>query len=321
MNIKFTGPGAWQEITKGLFANKPTFEIDLDMIKNAPAFTGVTRVNTDSPVLAVNNRDTFEKSDEDSPAVTVGEVVNYDSYADNLDFKISAGMSREQLATHFGDLGKKLDEAYAAGEYSENEYNDLNSQLMESYDNAITRCERRAASREADKADRLKRQEEEAVAVSTRRKRGRTNIENILADMGVQMKDDYVNSREILDVSMDDLRQIINELDESLKNGPDEDYTGEKMSAEQQQNEDIKAAISRKNRLIDEFAAAYCATDRDAMVSMMNTVRQGGELLGGRDSSYNEKKAQSWFIEGYTPLPNDLTEYTKLNPLMNNSES
>ncbi|MDE6593744.1 MAG: hypothetical protein K2K57_11875 [Oscillospiraceae bacterium] len=297
---------------KEITANKPTFEVDLDMIKNAPAFTGVTQVNVAPPVLAANNRDTFEKSAEDELTVDTEEVMDYES---SLDFKISAGMTREQLATHFGDLGKKLDEEYAAGKYTEDEYNDLNSELMESYDNAITRCERRAAAAEVDKAEMLQKQAE-TMEVNTRRRRGWSNIEKILAGMGVEIKDSFENCRERETLDMGELGQIIHELTESLKNGPDEDYTGEKMTPEQQRNEDIKAMIARRERLTDEFVAENINTDRDAMVSMMNTVRQGGELLGGRDEIYGEKQAQTWFVEGYTPLPNDLVEYMKLNPYM-----
>ena len=35
----------------------------------------------------------------------------------------------EELAEHFADLGKRLDDAYARGEYSESEYNELNEAL------------------------------------------------------------------------------------------------------------------------------------------------------------------------------------------------
>lgn len=297
---------------KEMTANKPTFEVDLDMIKNAPAFTGVTQANAASPVLAANNRDTFEKSAEDELTVETEEVMDYES---SLDFKISAGMTREQLATHYGDLGKKLDEAYANGEYTEEEYNDLNSQLMESYDKAITRCERRAAASEIDKAEMQKKQAE-TMEVSTRRRRGWTFIESLLAGMGVEIKVSYEDCREKATLDMSELGDIIHELTESLKNGPDEDYTGEKMTREQQHNEDIKAMIARRERLTDEFVAENINTDRDAMVSMMNTVRQGGELLGGRDEVYGEKQVQTWFLEGYTPLPNNIVEYTKLNPMM-----
>ncbi|MDE7295366.1 MAG: hypothetical protein K2N72_13160 [Oscillospiraceae bacterium] len=292
---------------KEITAKKPTFEVDLDMIKNAPAFTGVTQVNAASPVLAANNRDTFEKSAEDELTVETEEVMDYES---SLDFKISAGMTREQLATHFGDLGKKLDEEYAAGKYTEDEYNDLNSQLMESYDNAITRCERRAAASEIDKADLLQRLSNKLEQNTVRRRKSWTNIEKILDGMGVEIKDSFENCREKnKDLDTESLPDIIHELTESLRNGPDEDYTGEKMTREQQHNEDIKAMAARKERLIDEFVAENINTDRNAMASMMNTVRQGGELLGGRDEVYGEKQAQTWFVEGYTPLPDNIFEY------------
>lgn len=293
---------------KEITAKLPSFELTEDMLKNSPALEGVGQIIDD---LQIVNRDTFEKSgtDELTPGeIQTGEVMDYNS---SLDFKISAGMSREQLATHYGDLGKKLDEEYAAGNISEEEYRDLNAQLMESYDSAITRCERKAASDEVNKAELLEK-EAEVIMVNVRKRRNRTNIENILEGMGIEIKDGYVNSREMAAVNTGELKDIIEELTESLKNGPDEDYTGEKMTPEQHRAADIKAKVSARNRRIDQFAAMYCATDRGAMASMMNTVRRGGELGGGRDTAYGSFQAQKWLDPSYTPLPDNIIDYMKL---------
>ncbi len=68
-----------------------------------------------------------------------------------MGLQISFGMSHEQLAEHFGSIGKKIDEALAAGSISQQDYNDLNRGL-ESYTQAISsKAEREAASWEVVK--------------------------------------------------------------------------------------------------------------------------------------------------------------------------
>ncbi len=65
--------------------------------------------------------------------------------------KISVGMSEEQLAEHFGGIGKQIDDAFAAGQITRREYDDLNTGL-EVYTEKITgRAERAAASWEVVK--------------------------------------------------------------------------------------------------------------------------------------------------------------------------
>jgi len=60
--------------------------------------------------------------------------------------QIGFGMSREQLAEHFGSIGKQIDDAFAAGSISQQEYDDLNRGL-ESYTHTMTsKAERMAAT-------------------------------------------------------------------------------------------------------------------------------------------------------------------------------
>ncbi len=68
-----------------------------------------------------------------------------DENDENIWLKTSFGMSQEQLAEHFGSIGKQIDEALAAGSISQQEYDDLNRGL-EAYTEVITvRAERNAA--------------------------------------------------------------------------------------------------------------------------------------------------------------------------------
>jgi len=69
-----------------------------------------------------------------------------DENDENIRMKTNFGMSREQLAEHFGSIGRQLDDAFAAGSISRQEYDDLNRGL-ETYTQAVTsRAERMAAS-------------------------------------------------------------------------------------------------------------------------------------------------------------------------------
>lgn len=69
--------------------------------------------------------------------------------------KICTGMSEEQLAEHFGGIGKQIDDAFSAGQITRREYDELNTGL-EVYTAKITeRAERAAASWEVVK-ERLK---------------------------------------------------------------------------------------------------------------------------------------------------------------------
>ncbi len=68
-----------------------------------------------------------------------------DENDENIRMQTCFGMSKEQLAEHFGSIGKQLDDAFAAGSISQQEYDDLNRGL-EAYTEAITvRAERNTA--------------------------------------------------------------------------------------------------------------------------------------------------------------------------------
>lgn len=60
-------------------------------------------------------------------------------------------MSNEQLSQHFGDIGKRLDEAYAQGKFTEEEYNELNAGLDEYIEHATSQTEKMRAVWETGK--------------------------------------------------------------------------------------------------------------------------------------------------------------------------
>lgn len=74
-----------------------------------------------------------------------------DENDESIRAQISFGMSQEQLAEHFGTIGRQIDEALAAGSISQQEYDDLNRGL-ESYTQTInSKAEHMAASWEVFK--------------------------------------------------------------------------------------------------------------------------------------------------------------------------
>ena len=113
-----------------------------DVIKDANEKKEFVPLNDD---LNAVKKDTFTKNPgEITPdADSVDRLLDYDT---TLDMRIRAGMTKAQLATHFGDIAKRLDTAYSEGKFTKEEYDELNAGLMESYDNYISRCEHSAAS-------------------------------------------------------------------------------------------------------------------------------------------------------------------------------
>lgn len=278
MNITIDGRQVYlQDIIKDMHINVG----DMSMITEAP------------PSAYVQKTDTFTKTAESLTEKDLSDDVS--TIEDSLDFKISEGMTREQLATHFGDLGRKLDDEYAAGKYTEEEYNDLNEQLMEYYGSAITRCEQRAASERVKKAGSMENNLKPLV-VKTYKNRSMTNIEKILNGMGVEVNLNKVGEYHYFNLS--ELKKVIKDLTKELKSGLAGDQNGEEMTDEQHET-DVKAEIPALERNIDKYAAKYCATDRGAMAVIMDAVRQGGELLGGRDEHYGQDQAITWLAEGY----------------------
>lgn len=57
----------------------------------------------------------------------------------------SLTVDRDRLCEHFGEIGRKLDEAYSAGEISKQEYEDLNAGLQKYTETVTSREERRTA--------------------------------------------------------------------------------------------------------------------------------------------------------------------------------
>lgn len=86
---------------------------------------------------------TFTNDEVSEKAETLSWLMDERSL--DIEAKVGFGMSREQLAQHFGEIGRQIDDAFSAGEITRQEYDDLNAGLGR-YSGAVTgRAERQAA--------------------------------------------------------------------------------------------------------------------------------------------------------------------------------
>lgn len=238
------------------------------------------------------NRDTLELTNVNDRKVsdinedTFEHLMEYDPL---LDFQIACGMTKEQLATHFGGMAKRLDEAYAQGKFTEDEYNSLNEELLEYYDRSITRCERRAATDEVVKENMRARSQglNEEMTEMPKMTDSKTMVEEILESMK--------NSRKSGDVVTD-----VTEAKVMLEMLKAMEKSDGKNKADKTR---IEEAAERMRKQVDDFVSKYCRTDRTLMVKMLETVRKGGMLQGGNDKTFGGSRHETWFTDGYVPKP------------------
>lgn len=292
MNISsMSGAELFRTLT-GKEAARPT----LDVVREASASKDITKSDGKRDVFVCSSKEIEPETD------SFERLMDYDN---DLNFRIAAGMTKEQLATHFGDMAKRLDEAYAQGKFTESEYNELSSGLMESFDNAITKCERRAASWEVIKENMRARQT--GTAEFAPKRRNKTNIEKILEGMGVYGKD----ANELTEEEAKQLRDLLEAMEKAEKERKEKEEKAEKSSSDvnKDNSEDeeflarLKEVTDELDRQVTDFASKYCRTDREAMRNMLDTVRRGGELPGGRDKTYGGRRDETWFTDGYVSKP------------------
>lgn len=88
------------------------------------------RVNTefstpDDTAIETKKFDKFESSGVDS----IESLMGLNSPASFMYLKSGLGMSDSEIAEHVGGIGKRLDEAYANGKFTKEEYGELNESL------------------------------------------------------------------------------------------------------------------------------------------------------------------------------------------------
>lgn len=87
------------------------------------------------------NFDRFESSGVDS----IENLMGLNSSSSFMCIKASLGMSDNEIAEHVGGIGKRLDEAYKAGKFTETEYSELNKSLDDYAVKLANRCKRAEA--------------------------------------------------------------------------------------------------------------------------------------------------------------------------------
>lgn len=340
MNITSMDMNSLFHTLMGKAPSKPV----MDVIKDANEKKEFVPLNDD---LNAAKKDTFTKNPgEITPdADSVDRLLDYDT---TLDMRIRAGMTRAQLATHFGDIAKRLDTAYSEGKFTKEEYDELNAGLMESYDKYISRCEHSAASKQVLIIRGLERRRQlfagngEDTFNTPARKR---NIDKILEGM----KEHRMSLRErhkaqetaaVLEMLAalernsggDDskwkklageLRQSLRDAVKAVEDNSEEtsepvkilDKVSEAPKEESEESsgetlggvkvcpsiapETVKRIGDEITQQTDEFAAKHCTVDRKQMYDMLDTVRHGGSVAGGRDNTSGGERYKDWYNEGY----------------------
>lgn len=106
-----------------------------------------TRVKTEFSTPEDTARETkkfdrFESSGVDS----IESLMGLNSPSSFMYIKSGLGMSDNEIAEHVGGIGKRLDEAYKAGKFTESEYNELNKSLDDYAVKLANKCKRSEAS-------------------------------------------------------------------------------------------------------------------------------------------------------------------------------
>ncbi|MDE5576288.1 MAG: hypothetical protein K2J11_02735 [Oscillospiraceae bacterium] len=303
-------------------------------------------------------KDTFtKKSDEITPdSDSVDRLLDYDT---TLDMRVRAGMTRAQLATHFGDIAKRLDTAYSEGKFTKEEYDELNAGLMESYEKYISRCEYAAAGKQVgiirmldrrkqfstgakeDTADAPKRtrnidkildgMKEHRMSLRERHKAQETaTVLAMLAALERNSGGDDSKWKKLADELRQSLREAVKTVEDNSKETaepvkipekapevPDEKVEESKESEDSGETlggrkicpsidpETVKRIGEEIHQQTTDFAARHCTVDRKQMLDMLDTVRHGGSVPGGRDKTSGGERYKDWYNEGYA-----FVEYT-----------
>lgn len=351
MNITSMDMNSLFHTLMGKSPSKPVMDVVSDASEKK-----LVQLNDD---MNTAKKDTFtKKSDEITPdADSVDRLLDYDT---TLDMRVRAGMTKAQLATHFGEIAKRLDTAYSEGKFTKEEYDELNAGLMESYDKYISRCEYAAAGKQVGIIRMLDRRKQFSAGAETdtadapKQKR---NIDKILDGM----KEHRMSLRErhkaqqtaaVLEMLAalernsggddskwrklaDELRQSLREAVKTVEDNSEEtaesvkipektpEKTSENSAEKIEENEEsgetlggrkicpsidpetVKRIGEEIHQQTEAFAASHCTVDRKQMLAMLDTVRHGGSVPGGRDNTYGGERYKDWYNKGYA-----FVEYT-----------
>lgn len=275
MNITSMDMNSLFHTLMGKAPSKPV----MDVVSDASKKIEFVQLNDD---LNTAKKDTFtKKSDEITPeADSVERLLDYDTM---LDMKVRSGMTRAQLATHFGDIAKRLDAAYAEGKFTKDEYDELNAGLMESYEKYISRCEYAAAGKQVIIIRALDRRrqlfagaKEEDTADAPKRTR---NIDKILEGM----KEHRMSLRERHKAQ--ETAVVLEMLAALERNSGGDDSKWKKLANELRQS--LREAVKTVEDNSKEAAETVKMPKKVQENSQEKTAEnektdEGGETLGGR---------------------------------------
>ncbi|MDE6593743.1 MAG: hypothetical protein K2K57_11870 [Oscillospiraceae bacterium] len=245
-------------------------------------------------------RDTFTRSEEIEP-----KTDSFDNFMEYDRALIGPEYTKEQIATYYGDMAKRLDEAYAAGKFTEEEYKELNDGIMEHFDKVITQCERSVARRE--------------VTIAERNRRNLEYREMLMNRFRQYKFRKFLESLEPYDEDADELTgeetsqfMKLVEVMKKAEKDKEEDGESDKMYSEEEDDEDmnpryknfdpeVRRWLTWVDKQVNVFVSKYCRNDRAALRNMVETVRHGGELPGGRSRVSSTRNWATWFTDGYVP--------------------
>lgn len=275
MNITSMDMNSLFHTLMGKAPSKPV----MDVVSDANKKTEFVQLNDD---LNTAKKDTFtKKSDEITPeADSIDRLLDYDT---TLDMKIRSGMTKAQLATHFGEIAKRLDKAYSEGKFTKDEYDELNSGLMESYEKYISRCEYVAAGKQVGiirMLDRRKQSSSGAETDTADAPKQKRNIDKILDGM----KEHRMSLRERHKAQ--ETAAVLEMLAVLERNSGGDDSKWKKLANELRQSlaEAVKTVEDSSEKTAEPVKIPEKAPEISQEKSEENeeSEESGGETLGGR---------------------------------------
>ncbi len=181
---------AGRDISCGSLLNSPNYEKYKDKIK----------------AVYPSNRDTFTR---DKDGIDGSSVTSLFETASPIRLMLSQGMNKEELAEHFGGIGKRLDTAYSQGKFTKQEYDELNAGLDEYIEKMTSKSERMTAVWATSKENMINREKAYLASGIVYPKGDTRPLEEINAEINSRV-DDYVKN--VCGIDRNLLLQMINSV-------------------------------------------------------------------------------------------------------------
>lgn len=165
-----------------------TIDSDISIIKADDRYvcSGSIALPGSQSMNSTKTVDRFEYSNSNEITVEADSVERLLDYDTRLDCNIRGSMTRAQLANYFGKIAERLDTAFSEGKFTQEEYDELNAGLMESYEKYISKCEYAAAGQQVGIIRALERRKQLFEESGNKIKKApapEKNIKKIIEDM------------------------------------------------------------------------------------------------------------------------------------------